>query len=215
MPIEPSAPSVAPHLDREATAAIRGALLGGGPISIVARPIPGAVTAALDALPSDALPELRYEGSVAGLRPELRRAVTGRIPAPRWLANWLVDDVVEKAELMAELTSAPALRVRLDVIDDDRCRKFHVDDVRLRLLTTYRGPGTQWVSPQVAARLAPGALPPDDAIRNLPRGHVALMRGGKGGTAARPGILHRSPPIAGSGVVRLFLAIDETRRQVH
>ena len=49
--------------------------------------------------------------------------MTERLPQPRWLANWLVDDVAGQADLMAQLTGAPALRVRLDVVDDDHCRK--------------------------------------------------------------------------------------------
>lgn len=201
--------------DRVAEMAVRGASSRGGPVLVIPRRIYGGVAATLDALSPEALPRLRFEGAVDDLRPRLRRAVAERFDGPRWLANWLVDDVIDTAQMMGQFTGAPALRVRLDVIDDDHCRTFHVDDVHRRLLTTYRGPGTEWLHPRVADRLAPGRVPPPDAVRHLARGEIAILRGGKGATADRPGVLHRSPQIAGTGVVRLLLVVDEIGRHLH
>lgn len=201
--------------DRQAEMAVRGALLRSGPVFIIPRQIPAEVAAILDAVQPDGLPRLRFEGTAFELRPVVRRAIEERLAHPRWLATWLADDIVDKADMMAQLTGASDLRVRLDAIDDDHCRKFHVDNVRLRLVTTYRGPGTEWISPRLASTLAPGSVPPDDAIRHLPRGHVAVMRGGKGATPDRPGVLHRSPAIAGTGVARLLLAINELGGRLH
>ena len=215
MPLDPKLSASGPSAEREAEMAMRGAMLRSGPVFIIPRQIPGGVAGIIDDLSPEALPRLRYEGPADGLKSHLRRAIAERLTQPRWLANWLVHDVVDKAEFMAQLTGAPALRVRLEVVDDDHCRKFHVDDVRLRLVTTYRGPGTEWVAPRLAVKLAPGGDPPAHAIRHLGRGHVAVMRGRKGSTPEAPGILHRSPPIAGTGVVRLFLAIDELGRRLH
>ena len=42
-----------------------------------------------------------------------------------------------------------------------------------------------------------------------------MIRGGKDTTPEKPGVLHRSPAIAGTGIVRLFLAIDELGRRLH
>ncbi len=215
MPPDPKSSPKRPIPDRQAEMAVRGALLRSGPVFIIPRQIPGEVAAILDTVPPDSLPRLRFEGTMSDLRPVVLRAVEERLAQPRWLATWLADDIVDKADLMAQLTGAPELRVRLDVIDDDHCRKFHVDNVRLQLVTTYRGPGTEWVSPRRAATLAPGSVPPDDVIRHLPRGHIAVMRGGKDTTPEKPGVLHRSPAIAGTGIVRLFLAIDELGRRLH
>ena len=160
-------------------------------------------------------PRLRFEGAADDLRPHLRRAVNERLAGPGWLKGWLIEDVIDKASLMAELTGAPALRVRLEVVDDDHCRKFHVDNVRLRLMTTYRGPGTEYIPPRLASMLPPGTIPPADAIRHLARGHIAVLRGGEDATADRPGVMHRSPPVIGTGMVRLFLAVDEVGRRLH
>ena len=185
------------------------------PILIVPRALHGGVARALDALPKEALPRLRYVGAPTALRPTLRRSVAERIGEPRWLVRWFVEDVLDKAALLANLTGAPGIDLRLDVVEDDRCRLFHLDNVRLRLMTTYRGPGTEWISPRIAATLTPGAVPPPDSIRHLARGEVAVMRGSRGATSEQPGVLHRSPSILGTGVTRLLLTIDETGRHVH
>ena len=212
---DPSPLSIPPSSDRQAEMAMRRAMLQSGPVLIIPRRIFGGVAATLDGLSKEALPRLWFEGALADLKPRLRRAVVERLAEPRWLANWLIDDVLEHSKLIVSLTGTPTLRVRLDVVDDDCCPKFHVDDVRLRLVTTYRGPGTEWIPPRLAARFVDGRLPPADTVRHLARGEVAVLRGGRGATPERPGVLHRSPPIAGTGVVRLFLAIDEIGRSVH
>ncbi|MBE7220146.1 MAG: DUF1826 domain-containing protein, partial [Caulobacteraceae bacterium] len=90
---------------------------------------------------------------------------------------------------------------------DDMCRAFHVDNVTFRLVTTYRGPGTQWLAPRHLHEARDGEPLGPDAVREMPRGTVAILRGGRGATPERPGLLHRSPPIAGT--TRLFLAVDE------
>ena len=215
MPPDRTSPPEGPIPRRQAEMAVRGALLRSGPVFVIPRQIPGEVAAILNAVPSNGLPRLRFEGAPSDLHAHVWRAVEERLGELQWLATWLAEDIVDKADMMAQLTGAPELRVKLDVIEDDHCRKFHVDNVRLRLVTTYRGPGTEWISPRLSSTLAPGSLPPDDAIRHLPTGHVAVMRGGKGATPDRPGVLHRSPVIAGTGIVRLFLAIDELGRRLH
>jgi Protein of unknown function (DUF1826) len=111
-----------------------------------------------------------------------------------------------------QLTGATRLCLRFDVIEDDACRKFHVATVRYRLVTTYRGPGTQWLSPHALATIPQGSAISSDAIKQLERGWVAVMRGSCGATADHPGVLHRSPPINGTGIARLFLAINEAPR---
>ena len=213
VPREMASPDARPPGDADRLR--RATLLQSSPVFIIPRRLPGGVAAAIDALSVNALPRFRGEGDIGGLAPRLRSAVAENLRKPRWLAEWLIADIVDKAELVAELTGAPELRVRLDVIEDDRCCKFHVDHVRLRLRTTYRGPGTEWVPPRVAARLAPGAVPPLDVVRHLARGEVAVLRGSQDATPDRPGVLHRSPPIEGSGLTRLLLVIDEAGRRLH
>ncbi len=175
----------------------------------MARVLDPAILTALDAVTADHLPRLRMIGGVDSVRRDLDRGLEEAGFGPKWLAQWLSEDVICLVRLFQELMKTPRLQFRLEAVDDDACRRFHTDNVRFRLVTTYRGPGTEWISPRLAAISPSGAPLATDAIRRLGRGHIAIMRGGRGATSDRPGLLHRSPPIAGAGVTRLFLAIDD------
>jgi hypothetical protein len=47
--------------------------------------------------------------------------------------------------LFANLSVCSRVRFRLEHLIDDACSKHHVDSVRLRLLCTYAGLGTDWI----------------------------------------------------------------------
>lgn len=118
------------------------------------------------------------------------------------------------------LVGGAPFEAELAVITDDACRRFHVDQHRLRWVTTFAGPGTEWLADDDVAPLLPPAAsmavsnyneriaaPP--AIRRLGRGEVLLMKG-KGYRPRAPGRggpLHRSPPIEGHGSRRLVLTL--------
>ncbi len=180
--------------------------LAGGPIALVHRDLPAAVAAALDAVAPERLPRLRLRGApehmAAALKTRLHALGFG--PPPE-LADWLAEDVAALAKLYRSVTGAARVVVRLERVSGDACCRFHADNVRARLVCTYRGPGTEWLSPRMVARAPAGAPLPESAIRQLPRGAVAFLRGTK---EDGPALLHRSPPISGTGLTRLFLAID-------
>jgi hypothetical protein len=109
----------------------------------------------------------------------------------------LLAEVLALARRFAAIMACPALRLRLEVVDSDACRKFHADHVRARLLCTLSGRGTQWIAP---------AQGPQPAIHQLATGDVGLFKGRL--WAEQPAILHRSPPIAAMGETRLLLVLD-------
>ena len=57
----------------------------------------------------------------------------------------LVEDIDALVKAFADLTGSDNVDVRLERVNHDACRKFHRDHVETRLVTTYMGPGTQWV----------------------------------------------------------------------
>lgn len=115
----------------------------------------------------------------------------------------LLRDVRALLAPLREHAPLPYVRVVFEAVTDDKCRKFHADYVHLRFATTYLGPGTEW---------RPGGAE-DRLVVRLKSGDVLAMKGalfvGDDGApigAARAAV-HRSPPIAGSGQVRVFLSL--------
>ncbi len=112
----------------------------------------------------------------------------------------LIDDIAAMAEMFAHVMGAPYLRVRLDAVTTNACRKFHVDVLTARLVCTYRGTGTQYGT----------GCTTGDPIRvfTVPTGSPIVMRGKRWPETPASGLLHRSPPIEGSGETRLLLVLD-------
>ncbi|WP_299083846.1 DUF1826 domain-containing protein [uncultured Ruegeria sp.] len=113
---------------------------------------------------------------------------------------WLEEDISDLAARFAEVMRAPYLRLRLDAITTNACRKFHVDAIYARLICTYRGTGTQYGI----------SLDGEDPKRvfTVGTGSPMVMRGTLWPQNPPSGLLHRSPPISGTGETRLVIVID-------
>ena len=91
--------------------------------------------------------------------------------------------------------------IHLKVINDNACSKFHTDQYKLRLLTTYYGKGTEWLPEKATNRKALGKtnkLIVKDAskIQELTTYDVGVLKGTIPGIInSSKGIVHRSPQI--------------------
>src|SRR6056297_2880110 len=94
--------------------------------------------------------------------------------------DWLIEDIPALADRFAGLMRARFLRLRLDVIETDACRRFHIDAVTARLICTYRRAGC---SPRRPARRCCCAVRCGRVTR--PRGCCIVRRPSRG--AARHG----------------------------
>lgn len=161
---------------------------------------PPAAQAWLDALAPERLPSLREVDRPEAVR-DLVSAACDAVGTPAGAGrDWLIGDIADLSALFARLLPAPYQRVRLAVVTGDACRRFHLDTLTARLLCTYRGPGTQYgIS---ADGEAPGR------VHSVPTGAPVVLRGALWAGDRRSGLLHRSPPIQGSGQVRLVLVLD-------
>ena len=162
-------------------------------------PLPG-FQSWIDALEAKRLPKARVI-----LRPgNVREAViqvceaSGTPDCPE--RERLVDDAAALADIFAGLMTAPYLRLRFDVVTTNACRKFHIDAVTARLICTYRGTGTQY------GISTDGSEP--RRVLTVPTGAPILLRGTLWPEHPRSGLLHRSPPIEGTGETRLVLVLD-------
>lgn len=122
--------------------------------------------------------------------PDWARQLTG---AEQWL-----EDVHTLLEMYHCLFEPAAIGLRLHVLQDTMCPRFHTDRVPVRLLCTYTGPGTQWLAnSDVCRREGPGPLPdqpaPEHRIHSIPTGAVALLKGEAWVGNEGKGLVHRSP----------------------
>lgn len=149
-----------------------------------------------------------------GQRPDL-----GRLPAGAG-RDALAADIMLLAEILSELLDATTIGFRLEVVGKAMYPRLHVDRVGIRLLCTYRGPGTAWVEDASVNRrflgAASGGLPDDSSglllpghqIETIPPFTVALLKGSLWQGNDGRGIVHRSPEIAANELPRVLLAMD-------
>jgi hypothetical protein len=126
--------------------------------------------------------------------------------APCALSRFLIEDMTSLVMHFAAISGSRSVDVRLEIITDNACTRFHRDFVDLRLLTTYLGPGTQWIDHEHAANAL--ALQHDyvGPIDEFPFGTIAIFKGGK--SMPCRGLVHRSPKIAGTGAKRLLFCLN-------
>lgn len=147
---------------------------------------------ALDAMPLDAL-------------------VNSLPPGPE--RQTLRDDVAERATKYGLLLGCARVRLQLHAVNHQHCPRFHVDSVGVRLITTYAGAATQWLSESDVVRARVGQGPttevpvkPMTGPQQLACFDVALMKGRSWRGNRRFGVVHRSPPA--DGRARLVLTLD-------
>lgn len=168
------------------------------------RPLPPSVGAEIARLRLDEVDDILCTAPPDGLKQVLHTAMDNAGYAD---CSALRSDILFLARQQAAITGAATLRVRLEVITTNACRKWHADYVTLRCITTYAGEATQWMeatSPEQAD------MPHGPVIHQMDAGAVGLFKGRL--WQEDPTILHRSPPIAGTGAKmvepRLVLVID-------
>lgn len=132
--------------------------------------------------------------------------------------RWLMEDFATLLSRFSEIADTDRIRVSFGAVRTDQCRKFHVDYVRYRLITTYVGPGTEWLPDEAVCRevlKAPPECPKDAnqkivrdaaAIRYAKSGEILVMKGAL--HLNSNGVVHRSPPIEGSGQIRIVLSMS-------
>ena len=109
----------------------------------------------------------------------------------------LTNDVSDLANRFADMMAINEVRLRIERVDTNACKKVHADYTDVRLITTYAGPGTD-----IALHGKDGCC-----MDRVPTCWIGLF---KGRTYAQdhPPCFHRSPPVGDTGEKRLLLVID-------
>ncbi len=151
--------------------------------------------------------EFKYTGSLEGIEKELKSTLGSKD------FNLVIEDVLNLVQCFKQLSDSTESRILLATVNSNMCRKFHTDINTLRLLCTYQGPGTLWVSNEVAdsdmfdnQTYNSEIIIEESLINQVRTGHVAILKG----ALYEDGIpiMHRSPTIEETGDKRLLLRID-------
>jgi len=114
--------------------------------------------------------------------------------------EWLAQDVRSQALQLVETFSVSTLRLRIEMVTDNACPKFHTDNVKARLICTYFGPGTDYGVTE--DRSSP------EQVHRVPTGSSILLKGLKWSASEKRCLKHRSPPIEGTGKSRFVVVIE-------
>jgi len=124
-------------------------------------------------------------------------------------------DIHEQLRQFHEITQSSKYRLLLGTVKTNLCRKFHTDVNDLRLLCTYAGPGTLWLSDDnVNGRGLNKQSDRDDVAideskaRQAKTGGVIILKGALYPHEETQAVVHRSPSVEKSGEKRLLLRID-------
>lgn len=159
-------------------------------------------------------PQIELTVTPANCTTELQKALQDFQPA-----HALIEDMTSLVDLFCGLFDLEHARLRLATLDRVMCPRFHVDRVPCRLVTTYHGCSTQWLTHEAVDRTKLGkgnnGLPDElsgiyrsaEDIRQLANGDVALLKGSLWQGGELGGLVHRSPtPRAGES--RLLFTLD-------
>ena len=154
----------------------------------------------LDTLPVDQLPTGRIVLPVLKVRSAVTELMNISKMSDCAERQLLLDDICLLAHKSSELFASTYLRLRFDVLTDNKCAKFHIDHVAARLLCTYRGVGTEYSFLDDQKRPA--------EIFHTPNCGAIVLRGTEWPTDCPNNLVHRSPEINDGNETRLLLIID-------
>ena len=129
------------------------------------------------------------------------------------------ENIAELVDMFCYLFELKEAAIRLKVLDQAMCPKFHVDRVPCRLVTTYQGIATEWLPHEVLdhtklgwgsnglADSESGLYQSESDIQQLGCGDVALLKGTLWEGNENAGLVHRSPVLP-ANEKRLILTLD-------
>ena len=123
------------------------------------------------------------------------------------MRDHLVSDINDLVIGFSDITRSENVDVRLQRISGDACWKFHRDNVKTRLIATYRGPTTEWVRHEYSEQAIHEQRDFTGPLERLIVGDVAIFKGSCNNRDR--GVVHRSPPISGTGFTRILLCLNE------
>lgn len=129
------------------------------------------------------------------------------------------DDIYLLCDMLTCLFDCDSVGLRLVPLTTTMCPKFHADNIPVRLVSTYLGPGTEWLplealeQPMIATRsdtnnapFAEGRYKPEH-IQQMAAFDVGLLKGKAWEQQEHMAAVHRSCQVA-QGDKRVLLTLD-------
>jgi hypothetical protein len=210
---EASTLHAAPHAVGSEPEVLNQILDGGVNLSLWQRPVQQAIVRELSSLGGSSMPDLRCRTTPDSFDEDFCGLLRKHDLDPKAFREWRTD-LGRIAAIFFAISDRGAATLRLETTDGDGCRRFHVDHTHLRLLCTYRGPGTEWLSDEQVDRSALANFEPNDCIlrSGTPSAFetfwVGILKGEAYPGNLGHGLVHRSPRMAGSGLIRVVFCLD-------
>ena len=138
--------------------------------------------------------DLRFE-KVARSAGEVREFVKQTLEILDFQYLEAEDQLESIASMLITRFNINRLNCRMDFIHSNKCKKFHIDKVYIRSITTLLGPGTEL------------QLGDDPNIYQVNTGDTVLLKGSQF-PGRKSNVLHRSPSITLLGISRLLFVMD-------
>lgn len=178
------------------------------------RPSPPNIGREVASLPTDAFPDVRVRVHAAKVGEKLAelfrtQGYDAQAAFPAWLS-----DMVRLSEIFIDLAGGRPVTARIESLDRTACPRFHVDRSYLRLVCTYRGPGTEWLDDACVDREAQRGGAPNTAIARciapsrMQTFWVGVMKGSRYPGCADSGLVHRSPDVEPGTSGRILFCLD-------
>ena len=177
------------------------------------RPAQVAVIREIASLLASDLPDVRCATSLASFDDDVCTLLQQQGLDPSAFSHWRAD-MLRLADAYFNVSGNNEVTLRLVTTNEDECRRFHVDRTQLRLLCTYRGPGTEWLPDDQVDRMAQATGAPNEAIVRYGEPSqfepfwAGILKGDAFPGNVGHGLVHRSPPVSGTGQTRVLFCLD-------
>lgn len=127
----------------------------------------------------------------------------------------LKKDIKQLLRQFSKICNNDTLKVFFGIVDTNMCRRFHVDMYELRMLCTYEGQGTMWLTDDNINYEALNSFNGNEEIvlrkadvEQLNTTDVAIIKGALYPNSKIGGLVHRSPTIENLNEKRIVLRVD-------
>ncbi len=176
---------------------LKGFSASANQLAIVCRQVPSGADSFFQTLMQTSFSvtaEVRKECALNDIRAVLATTIPDNMQRVPFYHIWL-SDMAKISEVFCQIQTTDSVSFWLG--SERGCRRYHVDNVSLRMLLTYAGKGTEWLSDVAADRQAFLNGEPNEKILKdksarqfMKQWAVAVFRGGP------KGLLHQTPDAA-------------------